>query len=307
MYSHAFLIVEGSGQSHSYELLAMSRPIDGVVLVGVGSIVVLFSSIDVQNASFAIFSSALSLVVVALVLVLARTRPRMLVREIIWCHLQDPWPESLWYSWGSWELIEAVAVFLTGWWCIAAGVLTFRGPFVTVGNGFFAAWGCLLASLRLLASVTDKAPVTSCMARISLDLDDAPLSGVLAASVVLLLACVHLARNIDDDDDDLAEQQEFGSEFGIACCSFSLVVVTFLRAARSAHTRRDARSSCMAGLRCACAACLLVLWLFALSVLTFGRAPFTPESGNGYFACWLGFFSAASLTLLEAAAYVQHR
>ena len=57
----------------------------------------------------------------------------------------------------------------------------------------------------------------------------------------------------------------------------------------------------------ACAACLLVLWLFALGVLTFARAPFTPASGNGYFACWLGFFSAASLTLLEAAAYLQHR
>ena len=64
-----------------------------------------------------------------------------------------------------------------------------------VGNGFFASWGTLYAALRLLGSVCDKAPVTSCLSRISVDADDAPLSGMLAVSLVLLFACVHLARN----------------------------------------------------------------------------------------------------------------
>ena len=126
-------------------VLAEPRVSNSIVALGIGSVVVIFSSIDVEGSSFAVFASMLSFVVCIGVLVLARKRPRLLVREVLWCHLQDPWPERFRYSCGGWGLVEAVAVFLAGWWVLTAGVLTFRGPFLTVGNGFFASWAACAA------------------------------------------------------------------------------------------------------------------------------------------------------------------
>jgi hypothetical protein len=39
-----------------------------------------------------------------------------------------------------------VSLFLFLWWGVGAGVGTFRGPFINVGNGYFAAWAAFLFS-----------------------------------------------------------------------------------------------------------------------------------------------------------------
>ena len=44
------------------------------------------------------------------------------------------------------------AFFLFVWWAIAAGIMTFQGPFTATTNGYFATWAALLFSLLLLAS-----------------------------------------------------------------------------------------------------------------------------------------------------------
>lgn len=47
-------------------------------------------------------------------------------------------------------LIRQVAVFLCVWWAVGGMLVTFVGPFATVGNGYFAVVGAIAASLSLL-------------------------------------------------------------------------------------------------------------------------------------------------------------
>jgi len=42
------------------------------------------------------------------------------------------------------------AMFMIVWWLVGMFILTFWGPFDNVGNGYFATWACLIASILLL-------------------------------------------------------------------------------------------------------------------------------------------------------------
>lgn len=46
--------------------------------------------------------------------------------------------------------VKYIAMFLAIWWICGAGANTFKGPFMTTGNGYFASWACLIVSLLLL-------------------------------------------------------------------------------------------------------------------------------------------------------------
>eukprot|EP00192_Tetraselmis_astigmatica_P019010 CAMPEP_0117656556 /NCGR_PEP_ID=MMETSP0804-20121206/4868_1 /TAXON_ID=1074897 /ORGANISM="Tetraselmis astigmatica, Strain CCMP880" /LENGTH=255 /DNA_ID=CAMNT_0005462967 /DNA_START=150 /DNA_END=917 /DNA_ORIENTATION=+ len=51
------------------------------------------------------------------------------------------------------DLYEKIAPYGSGflcvWWVLGAGITTFQGPFITVGNGYFGAWGAFMASFLL--------------------------------------------------------------------------------------------------------------------------------------------------------------
>ena len=47
------------------------------------------------------------------------------------------------------KVAQAIALLLFAMWIAAAGVLTFKAPFVFTGNGFFSSWLGLLAALML--------------------------------------------------------------------------------------------------------------------------------------------------------------
>jgi len=45
--------------------------------------------------------------------------------------------------------VPYLACFLAAWWLVATYLLTFIGPFASLGNGYFAAWAALFSSLRI--------------------------------------------------------------------------------------------------------------------------------------------------------------
>jgi len=66
------------------------------------------------------------------------------------------------------------------WWGIAAGIITFQGPFTDTGNGYFAAWaGFLFSIVGIGASVTKAWSVAA---------NSGPTIGLFIASVVVFCA-----------------------------------------------------------------------------------------------------------------------
>jgi hypothetical protein len=47
------------------------------------------------------------------------------------------------------KVVPYMAGFLFVWWIPGAGVTTFSGPFLSVGNGYFGAWGAFLSAFLL--------------------------------------------------------------------------------------------------------------------------------------------------------------
>jgi hypothetical protein len=47
------------------------------------------------------------------------------------------------------EVVPNASGLLTLWWIPSATVTTFKAPFVTVGNGYYAAWGALISAYLL--------------------------------------------------------------------------------------------------------------------------------------------------------------
>ena len=171
-------------------------------------------------------------------------------------------------SGGVWRVEACVALFLSAWWAAAAAVLTFSpGPYVATGNPYFAIWAALLCSLLLLAS-TKKVEVGG----VFRSRNTKALLGLLAGSAVLLFACL----------DHLKAAPE--AVYGLVCGAITplpavLMLLVPDKVPPIVHT-----------LTCAL---FVLVWLAAVGACTFSR-PFV-QTGNGYFACWLGLLCTVTL------------
>ena len=83
---------------------------------------------------------------------------------------------------GGHSIQKVVSVFLLLWWIMGTGIITFKGPFVATSNGWFGAWGSLLATVKwsigLKRSFYDEKPEGLKMLYI-----------IITCSVILLFAC----------------------------------------------------------------------------------------------------------------------
>lgn len=165
-----------------------------------------------------------------------------------------------------------MTVFLFVWWVLVAGICTFSGPFSEPGNGYFAAWGGLVASLYMLMNEVGKV-------RDAIDKFSAvgqKIGILLVGSLVVMFASIGACRG------GCSGNASYGIAVGAISFSFTLARV-LLESKIGENVLRIFNLF------------MVVWWLIAFFVLTF-FGPFL-KVGNGYFGTWACLF--ASLLLIK--------
>jgi hypothetical protein len=162
--------------------------------------------------------------------------------------------------------------FLFFWWVVLASISTFISPFRTPCNGYFAAWGGVIAALQVLFNDAQnlKEVVDHFQER------GVKMGIVLIGSVVVLAASAFDCAG--------AEGCQPTTIYGISASGLSLLL-SLLRVFVEFGDDFTAVLNIF----------LAILWVATFFVLTF-FSPFTSLS-NGYFATWL--CTVASVLLIE--------
>eukprot|EP00986_Skeletonema_menzelii_P013795 scaffold8414_cov129-Skeletonema_menzelii.AAC.8 len=162
------------------------------------------------------------------------------------------------------------------WSFIGACFLTFRGPFLTTSNGYFAAWavvyGCAMS--MGMDSSTFHSNIRGLGA----------VMGHMAASIVLLVASIPV---IDSQRKGSSGRNNAIYALSLACVSI-VVALTLM-----SMDRKGRQIGGMVNL--VLFALLSLCWLVSACLVTFA-GPFE-KTGNGYFAAWAGFLTAGSAAM----------
>jgi len=167
------------------------------------------------------------------------------------------------------------------WSGIGAGILTFNGPFIAAGNGYFAVWAGVVAATYSIVFTLPS--LQAIMATAS-----SKYSENLISLVVLGVADIVLALELELGAGNTSPGQQYTLGLIVAILTgfvvlFLLVLDLDLTPAAPAYQRAAYMS-------------LFVLWVITAPWLTF-TGPFI-TIGNGYFALWVGLASVAKLTLV---------
>jgi hypothetical protein len=184
------------------------------------------------------------------------------------------------------EAWKWISLFLVLWWLCGTGVSTYKdGPYLKLGNGYFAVWIALIASFRLFglmfftgstAAVEDAIKEADEFARKE---GNAHVSGLLVFSLaVLIAAAIHC-----DDASDCKDYEAWA----VACSAISFILCLFLLIAIALDFLGDALKI----VKIIIAVLLLCFWFAGTYTMTFKR-PFKGENGNGYFGAWISLIIA---------------
>jgi hypothetical protein len=165
------------------------------------------------------------------------------------------------------------AHFLFLWNFIGACILTFGGPFTQTGNGYFAAWGLVVASMIGVGVTGSEAK--SVVGRMG------ALLGLGASSIVVVIAII---PKLSNQADSLYRNGEIYA-MTVACCSIVVVIVY----------QKFIKGGGM--VKFLVLAFFAILWIVLACIVTF-NGPFL-TTGNGYFGSWGG---AITCTLAAMAA-----
>lgn len=165
------------------------------------------------------------------------------------------------------------SVFLLLWWIFGTGIITFHAPFVVTSNGWFGAWGGLIATVKWSIGLKNSL------------YNDKPegqkqLINVAICSVILLFASI---PPIIQKWENYA-----GAGFAIAGAAMTLIACAYLIVMYSDVQRNVMKITVVI---------LFVLWACVAGITTF-HGPFL-ITNNGFFAAWLGCLSSLNLMVME--------
>jgi len=165
------------------------------------------------------------------------------------------------------------SVFLLVWWTVGTGIITFHAPFVVTSNGWFAAWGGLVATTKW------------CIGLENTLYNDKPeglkqLYNISICSVVLIFASIP----------PITQKWENygGAAFAIAGAAVTAIACAYLCVMYGDVPRSAMKITVVL---------LFGLWACIAGVCTF-HGPFL-ITNNGYFAAWIGCLSALNLMVKE--------
>jgi len=160
-----------------------------------------------------------------------------------------------------------IAIFHFLWWGIAAGIITFQGPFTDTGNGYFAAWaGFLFSIVGIGASVTKAWSVAA---------NSGPTIGLFIASVVVFCALL--------GDEAIGGGKAYQGE---AIYALIISILTTLVVAIMLILESNGQEETVVKVKMPMYLFFGVLWIVLACLVTFS-GPFT-GTGNGYFGSWAG-------------------
>lgn len=162
------------------------------------------------------------------------------------------------------------------WAFIGACFLTFRGPFTTTSNGYFAAWAVVYGCAMSMGM--DSKSFQSNIRGLG------AVMGHMAASIVLLVASIPI---IDSNMKGSRGRNNAIYALSLACLSI-VVALTLMSLDRKG---KEIGGMVNLGLFVFLSLC----WLVSACLVTFA-GPFE-KTGNGYFAAWAGFLTAGYATM----------
>jgi len=139
--------VQAAPQTTTSELAAgMSRWLEAAhsfFYVELASLILLFACIG-DWYSTKLYKYALSVACVSLLLCLILQTAEFLLPGFLEWVLIEKREDGT----GGHSIQKISSVVLLFWWILGTGIITFKGPFVTTSNGWFGAWGGLLATTK---------------------------------------------------------------------------------------------------------------------------------------------------------------
>jgi hypothetical protein len=163
----------------------------------------------------------------------------------------------------------ALAKFLFVWWFVAAAILTFSGPFLITSNGYFACWGGVVFAAMAIGVSPEQ--IKSQAGGLGY------LNGLLVASIILISSVPSF----------IGKGKTFHTE-----CVYALVVGILTLVAILGFNFNS--SVTIEAFKFPFFALFSVLWIVLACLVTF-RGPFI-ETGNGYFASWIGCVLCVAVT-----------
>ena len=177
---------------------------------------------------------------------------------------------------------KGVNLLLFIWAFVGASFLTFKAPFTTTGNGYFAAWAIAYGSA----------------AAMGMDIQSKSIKGIgsvmnlLLSSLVVIVASIAPLRSMTMMGAS-TELERFAIIFAIAIASTTVIFILFSLVLDNAKRLSSVFNLVIFTLL---AVCWITMACFATIV-----GPFT-DTGNGYFASWAGALmsSTAAFAAMEA-------